>query len=206
MTELAMDTISYRMMTIEDLSLVPTGCQGGADDVASRIQELGSCAVLAFDGVQHIGQLQFRKYSPDCRSPNGLWDPLYWGDFGEHAPSLPTKTISVFCYHVGQLEDTEERDPKYQGKGIGLKMLDFLLEWAREEGFGAVIAKATPGVRKVMNFMGGQPEIAYLQRGFEPHETWVDPELRDVVREKALVPLNAAHDSAASISCCILRL
>ena len=206
MTELAADTIRYRMMMIKDISAVPIGCQGDVEDIKSRIQQLGSCAVLAFDRAQHVGQLQFRKYSPDLRSPNGLWDPLYWGDFGEHAPCLPAKTVSVFCYHVGQLEDTEKRDHRYQGKGIGLKMLDFLLEWARKEGFDAVIAKATPGVRKVMNFMGGQPATAYLQRGFDLHETWVDTELRDVVREKALVPPDSDHDRAASIGCCILRL
>ncbi len=197
--------IRYRMMAATDVGEVPIGCQGSPDAVKARIQDLGSCAVLAFDGGQHVAQLQFRRYQADLRSPDGLWDPLYWGDFGEQAPDLPANTLSVFCYHVGQLEDTDKRDGRYQGRGIGLELLDQLLVWATGCGFEAIIAKATPPPRAVMSFMGGQPADAYRERGFEVVRDWVDTQLRDVIREKALVPADADHDEAARISCCIRR-
>ena len=205
MSENQIGDIQYRMMTLDDVGAVPIGCQGNRDAIEARIQDLGSCAVLAFDGAQHVAQLQFRRYEAELRSPDGLWDPLYWGDFGTEAPSLPNNTLSVFCYHVGQLEDSEQRDSRYQGRGIGLELLDRLLAWAPDRGFAAIIAKASPVPRAVMSFMGGQPASAYRERGFEVVTSWVDEQLREVIREKALVATDADPDEAALITCCIRR-
>lgn len=186
-----------------DLSRLPIGCQGSVTEIEDRIRDLGTCAMLAFDGDQHIGQLQVRRYSAHCRSPNGLWDPLYWGDFGESAPLLPDDALSLFCYHVGQLDDTERRDNRYQGRGIGARLLDEVLGWAAEREFDAVVAKAMPSERKVMAFMGGQPLSVYLERGFEVVSSWVDPQLRDVLRAKSLVPADAEAEEAARLRCCV---
>ena len=157
-----MNTLTYRPMVLSDLDAVPVGCQGSRAAIMERIGDLGAAAMLAFDGEQHVAQLQFRRYDQDLRSPDGLWDPLYWGDFGEHAPVLPSNTLSVFCYHVGQLDDTKARDAKYQGQGIGLALLDHFLRWASTAGFASVTAKCTPSPRAVMFFMGGQPAEAYI--------------------------------------------
>ncbi len=190
-------------MTLDDIEHVPLGCQGSRDEVEQRINELGATAILAFDGEQHVAQLQFRRYDPHLRSPDGLWDPLYWGDFGEQAPDLPGNTLSVFCYHVGQLEDTEARETHYQGRGIGLAMLDYLVAWADKAGFEAIAAKCTPPDRSVMSFMGGQPAGAYGERGFELVSGWVDTQLREVIRQKALVAEDADMDAAARVGCCV---
>jgi GNAT superfamily N-acetyltransferase len=197
--------INYRPMTLDDVEYVPLGCQGSHDDIEQRINELGATAILAFEGEQHVAQLQFRRYDPNLRSPDGLWDPLYWGDFGEHAPDLLQNSLSVFCYHVGQLEDTEARDVRYQGRGIGLAMLDSLLAWADKAGFEAIAAKCTPPDRPVMSFMGGQPADAYRERGFELVASWVDRQLREVIQQKALVAEDADMDSAARVGCCVKR-
>ena len=196
-------TIHYRPMTAEDLGTVPIGHQGDEQEVRARIQDLGSSAILAFDGTQHVGQLQFRRYAADTRSPKGLWDPLYWGEFGTAAPALPDRSLSVYCYHVGQLDDTDDRDARYQGRGIGLRLLDYFLDWAEQAGFVAVTAKATPTPRAVMAFMGGQPPKAYQERGFEVFSSVVDTELRDLVKDRQLVSADADYDSAARISYCL---
>ena len=141
---------SFRLMTADDIGRVPIGCQGGEAALRARIADVGSAAVLAFDGAQHVAQLQFRRYDSACRSPNGLWDPLYWGEFGDAAPALPADSLSIFCYHVGQLDDSEHRDARYQGRGLGVALLDYLLDWAVGAGFAAVTAKATPPHRAVM--------------------------------------------------------
>ena len=193
-------------MILDDVAHVPLGCQGSRDEIEQRINELGAAAILAFDGEQHVAQLQFRRYDPELRSPDGLWDPLYWGDFGEHAPHLPRKSLSVFCYHVGQLEDTEAREARYQGQGIGLAMLDSLLAWASVAGFEAIAAKCTPPSRAVMSFMGGQPADAYRERGFELVARWVDTQLQEVIQQKALVPEDADLDAAAKVGCCVKYL
>ena len=194
---------SLRLMTAEDVGRVPIGCQGDEAALRARIADVGSAAVLAFDGPQHVAQLQFRRYDRACRSPNGLWDPLYWGEFGDAAPALPADSLSIFCYHVGQLDDSERRDARYQGRGLGVALLDYLLQWAAGAGFAAIAAKATPPHRAVMGFMGGQPASVYEACGFEVSASWIDRQLLDVVHEKALVPEGTAPDEAARVSLCV---
>lgn len=190
-------------MTVADIDQVPMQCHGQSDAVSERIRTLGSTAILVFDGEQHVAQLQFRRYNAALRSPDGIWDPLYWGDFGETAPDLPPNSLSVFCYHVGQVDNTEARDPNYQGRGIGLAMLDFFLDWADAAGFETIAAKFTPSPRPVMGFMGGQPAEAYEARGFKVVNSWVDQQLYDVLREKELVARDTAADDVARVGCCV---
>jgi GNAT superfamily N-acetyltransferase len=198
--------IECRPMARSDLGLVPIGHQGDADEVAQRIETLGSSAILAFDGTAHVGQLQFRAHEPGTRSPNGLHDPLYWGDFGGYEPTLPTGTLAVFCYHVGQLDDTDARDARYQGRGIGAQLLDTLLAWADTRGVPAVVAKAVPPHRPVMAFMGGQPPSVYAERGFDTVASWVDPDLRAIVARDGLNPHGVSLEDASRVACCVRRL
>ena len=86
---------------------------------------------------------------------------------------------------------------------IGLRLLDYFLEWAKQAGFEAVTVKATPVPHAVMAFMGGHPPEAYLARGFEVFSSVVDSELRDVVKDRQLVSADADLDSAAHISYCV---
>jgi hypothetical protein len=192
-------------MVASDVGSVPIAHQGDSVEVLARIADLGSSAVLAFDGDQHVGQLQFRRYKAGTRSPSGVWDPLYWMDFDAHAPDLPPGTLCVFCYHVGQLDDTADRDERYEGLGIGASLLDCLLDWARAGKFEAVIAKATPPHRAVMEFLGGLPEAAYQARGFGTAARWVDADLARVVQERELFTEGEIQD-ASTVACCVLRL
>ena len=54
------DGISFRPLISTDVSVVPLSHQGDPDEVRQRIADLGASAMLAFDGAQHVGQLQFR--------------------------------------------------------------------------------------------------------------------------------------------------
>ena len=200
------DTIVFRPMVATDIGAAPIGHQGEPQEVRQRIADIGSSAILAFDGPQHVGQLQFRRYVPGARSPQGLWHPLYWADFGDRNVDLPEQTLAVFCYHVGQLDDTDDRDPRYQGRGIGLRLLDVLLDWATRAGFAALVAKAVPSPRPIMAFMGGQAVKAYQGRGFQQADSWVDAELKTLVVEKGLVPSGMSPDEAARVSCMVRRL
>lgn len=200
------DTIVFRPMVAADIGRVPIGHQGEPKEVRQRIRDIGSSAILAFDGAQHVGQLQFRRYEPGARSPQGLWHPLYWADFGARDLDLPEQTLAVFCYHVGQLDDTDDRDPRYQGRGIGLRLLDGLLDWATRAGFAALVAKAVPAPRPIMAFMGGQTAKAYQERGFQQADSWVDAELKTLVVDKRLVPSDMSPDEAARVSCMVRRL
>lgn len=198
--------IEFRMMTADDVGTVPIGCQGDAADVAARISDLGSAAVLAYEGDQHVGQLQFRRYDAATRSPDGVMDPLYWGDFGDHAPDMPAKTLSIYCYHVGQVDDSDARDEQYQGHGIGTQLLDHLVSWAEGAGFDAIVAKAAPPVRQVMVFMGGQPASVYEQRGFETVASWSDQDVTDAVQRSGAIPFADRTENDSLVSCCVKKL
>jgi GNAT superfamily N-acetyltransferase len=200
------DPIFFRPMAAADIGSVPIGHQGEAHEVRQRIADLGSSAMLAFEGEQHVGQLQFRCYEPAIRSPQGLWDPLYWADFEERDLALPERTLAVFCFHVGQLNDSDDRDPRYQGRGIGVRLLDHFLDWAKREGFDAVVAKGVPEPRSIMAFMGGLPARTYQERGFELVASWVDTELKSVATDRDLIPEGISPDEAAQVSCCVRRL
>jgi GNAT superfamily N-acetyltransferase len=195
--------ITCRPMGLDDLGQVPIGHQGDTSEVAARIADLGSSAMLAFDGEQHVGQLQFRRHRAGIRSPDGLHDPLYWGDFGAHEPNVPAGAIAIYCYHVGQLDDTDARDARYHGRGIGVQLLDALLEWSDHRRIPAIVAKAVPPYRPVMAFMGGQPRAAYEERDFVTTATWIDDELRAVVARDELAPEGVGLDDAARVSCCV---
>jgi GNAT superfamily N-acetyltransferase len=195
--------MEYRPMVSSDVGSVPIVHQGEESEVLARIAELGSSALLAFDRGRHVGQLQFRRYEPGTRSSHGVWDPLYWMDFLGRAPDVPFATVSVCCCHVGQLDESERRAEQYLGRGIGSALLDRFLAWARQRQFAAVIAKATPARRSVMEFLGGFPPHVYEDRGFERTHTWTDADLARAVGDPGLA--DELDFEASTVACCLLR-
>ncbi len=198
--------LNFRPLQVEDIGHMPVSCQGTQEALRERTADIGAAAMLAFDDGRHVAQLQFRRYNRATRSPNSLWDPLYWGDFGDHAPALSENTLALFCYHVGQVDDTEHRESRYQGHGVGARLLEETIGWARKSGFSTVVAKASPSLRPVMAFMGGQSVEVYLEHGFRLVESWVDADLKQVVRDEALVPDQDVGDAASTVACCVLEL
>lgn len=202
----AAEEIIYRPMTLEDIDEVPLDCYGELSDIKARIRDIGSAAILAFEGKQHVGQLQFRRHSASLTSPDGIWHPHYWGDFAGISPDLPENTVGIFCYHVGQLEPGEYRDSRYFGRGIGQGLLDSFLKWAADREIEAVVAKHTPCSRAVMSFQGGQPASVYEERGFAVVDSWIDDQLRETVLEKGLAAADASLDDIARVGMCMKML
>jgi GNAT superfamily N-acetyltransferase len=176
--------ISYRALAERDLPFVPLQCQGEPEEVRERIAACGSSAMLAFDGDRCVAQVQFRPYAAGTRSPRGIHHPLYWMDYPEETPALPEPALSLFCFHVGQVEDDpERRDPRYLGRGIGTELRRRAVDWAGEHGFRAVVAKGLAPCWPVIQYMGGMPWPVYDQHGFAAVHSYHDPELRQVLDE-----------------------
>ena len=112
---------------------------------------------------------------------------------------------SLFLTRPTLADYTADRDERYQGRGLGARLLDCFLDWAGARAFDAVIAKATPPHRPVMGFLGGLPAAVYEARGFETVTRWVDPDLDRVVRERSLVTESEIED-ASTVACCVHRL
>ena len=214
------DALRYRPLTTADIGSVPLQHQGAEDDVRARIAACGSAAMLVFDGDLCVGQLQFRPYVPGSVSPNGLHDPLYWMDFGGRTPPLPERTLALFCYHVGQLDESDARDPRYLGRGIGTRLLDETLAWAGGAAFAAVVAKGLTPLWPVVQYMGGMPDAVYTSRGFHAAARYHDRDLRVALDEmlagrygeerraglRALVDQGADLDAAAGVTVCVRAL
>jgi GNAT superfamily N-acetyltransferase len=176
--------------------------------------------MLVFEGSKHVGQLQFRPYVPDTVTPKGIMDPLYWADFSGYAPRLPERTLALFCYHVGQLDNTSNRDSRYFGKGIGARLLVETVAWAASAGFEAVVAKGCPPFRPVIEFMGGLPTEVYETHGFVAEAGYLDPYLRPAFGDMLagrhgpqlqsalmeIVDSGVDLDEAAGVSVCVRRI
>jgi len=195
----SLSSIRFRPMVSEDIGHVPMNCHGDATELGDRIRELGAAAILAYDGNQHVGQLQFRKHRPGLRSGEGIFSPDWWGDFAGRRPDLPDRTLCIYCYHVGQLADGEARDQRYQGRGLGAALLDRLVDWADANRFGAIVAKAVPANTVVMRFMGGQSDDIYASRGFVCVDRWVDHQMRAALLERDLITKGEAPESVATV-------
>jgi GNAT superfamily N-acetyltransferase len=201
-----LNQISFRPMTVDDLGTVPLDCHGRPTELLGRLGALGAAAILAFDGAQHVAQLQFRRHQPNQRSAAGMFSPDYWGDFEGRAPNLPVQTLCVYCYHVGQLTDGMARDARYQGHGLGLALLDELIAWARSQRFEAIVAKAVPADKRVSRYMGGQSEQAYLSRGFKRLDRWIDHDVHDALVERGVIGRDSDPEATAGMSLCVLDL
>jgi hypothetical protein len=205
---------------LADIGHVPLQHQGTPEEVRARMAACGASAMLVFDGAVCVGQLQFRPYVPDTVSPNGLHDPLYWMDFNGAAPALPVHTLALFCYHVGQLDDTDARDTRYFGRGIGVRLLEETIAWATNAGFTAVVAKGLTALRPVIEYMGGLPAAVYSTHRFVEAVSYPDAALRTALDEmlagrygaarqdalRTLVQTGASLDEAARITICVRRL
>ncbi len=202
---MGVDEIRFRPMGAQDLGRVPMDCHGTETDLARRLETLGAAAMLAFDGDQHVGQLQFRRHDPQLRSEKGVFSPDYWGDFGGRGPQLPDRTLAIYCYHVGQLAPGKERDPRYLGRGLGAALLEHFIAWADAEGFEAIVAKAMPADPGVMQFMGGQPEHVYAARGFACVERWADHDMHAALVERDLAAAGSDPAAVASVGMCVRK-
>lgn len=58
---MALASTALRLMTASDVVRVSIGHQGEPAEARRRIAALGSSPILAFDGAQHVGQLQLTE-------------------------------------------------------------------------------------------------------------------------------------------------
>jgi len=102
----------------------------------------GACAVLAYDGDRIVGQLRFYprvvwkmmgagEICLQQDHPNGPLDDFAQAGFPPLA-QIQDKTLLIHCLMTGS---PQREDNPFQRKGIGTRMVHFLIRWARANGW-----------------------------------------------------------------------
>jgi GNAT superfamily N-acetyltransferase len=111
------------------------------DFFRKQIRVVGSCAILAWDGVGVIGKMYFtsRELYNAFRQAGGYYCvehetmpgiiKSFREDELERLLASESRTVFVACFNVGHF------DTRYHGKGIASAMLEVLKDWARERGW-----------------------------------------------------------------------
>ncbi len=148
------------------------------------IQTYGTCAILARDGDQVVGQLRF--YPKVVRAMNGGYlclqqdppagpaDGFADSDFPEPA-SIEDKTLSVHCMMTGSSLQAEN---PYQRKGIGTRMAETLIQWARENGWEHIEADAFEEIPYIYEVTGSAGYTFWEKLGFHIADRHPHPHLQ----------------------------
>lgn len=110
----------------------------------------GACAIIARHGKEIVGQLRFypkiiqqiskSKELGFClqqKFPHGPADDFSNTEFPPF-DTLEEKTLIVHCIMTGS---PQQKENPYQRKGLGTRMVRFLVDWARVYGWTAIEAK-----------------------------------------------------------------
>ena len=104
-----------------------------------RLEDQGTCSIIARDAGRPVAQLYLRAHRPGFRSPGGLMDGAWWADL-KGVPgtvSLPSRTALLGCWHVGRVrlpDGTEAEAEEYRGRGLGIALLEAAADWLRTPG------------------------------------------------------------------------
>jgi hypothetical protein len=151
----------------------------------------GSCAVIARDGNQIVGQLRFypkavcKMSGPEpalCLQqafPNGPAD-----DFAENEfPSLEQiadKTLFAHCIMTGS---PQQKDNPYQRRGLGSRMVRTLVDWARPIGWTAIEAHAYADLPCVYAVTGQAGRTFWEKLGFHVAGSIMEPAFAENAHE-----------------------
>ena len=129
------------------------------------VQTYGTCAFLARDGDQVVGQLRFypqailslEEAGELCLQqdfPAGCTERLVEKRFPP-LEEIEDKTLVVHCMMTGS---PHQRENPYQRKGIGTRLATALIAWAKEKGWEQIETGAFEDLPILYAFTGGAGE------------------------------------------------
>jgi GNAT superfamily N-acetyltransferase len=148
------------------------------------IRTYGTCAIVARDGDQVVGQLRF--YPKVVRAmhggylclqqgpPEGPADGFADNDFPELA-AIEDKTLSVNCLMTGSSHRAEN---PYQRKGIGTRMAEALIQWAGANGWEHIEADAFEEIPLIYEITGSAGYTFWEKLGFHIADRHPHPHLK----------------------------
>ena len=146
----------------------------------------GACAILARADDRIVGQLRFYPrvvWDMDSAGemciqqdyPNGPADDFVDTEF----PSLEKiedKTLAVHCLMTGSSQ--QEENP-FQRKGIGTRMVRFLIQWAKTNGWERIAADAFEDIPIIYEITGSAGFTFWQKLGFRIVDRHPHPHLQE---------------------------
>ena len=167
----------------------------------------GSCAILARDGDQIVGFLRFYpkavynmegacgfclQQDPPAGPVNNFAD----SDFPDLA-AIEDRTLVVYCLMTGSPQQSEN---PYQRKGIGTRMVKFLIEWAKTNGWDSIEADAFEDLPIIYEITGSAGHRFWENLGFRLVNRYPHPDLKDPGQFVEFIETLEAQANSAGIS------
>lgn len=162
----------------------------------AMINRYGSCAVLVLDGSYIVGVLWFY---PEIviEQLAGHSACIQEGHNVEaiarlHLESLPLmedlpdKTLHIKCMMVVREYDKSKVKTDYAGRGIGRRMVETLITWAKDNGWKRIIAKAIPDIKPLLLWTGTYSVERYKALGFRVIEETTEKGLLEAANSQKL--------------------
>ena len=168
--------------------------------LAKLMRTYGACAILARHDDRIVGQLRFY--------PKVIWDMKDAGemcllqdypsgpiaDFAETEFSpleeIENKTLAIHCLMTGSSQ--QEKNP-FQRKGIGSRMVRFLVQWAKDKGWEHIEVDAFEDLPLVYEITGSAGISFWQKLGFHIFDRHPHPYLQE--RNEFVVQLEEQAES-----------
>ena len=150
--------------------------------LAKLTEVYGSCAVIARDGTQIVGQLRFYPKAICSMAasgpglcmqqifPNGPADDFVENNF-PRLDQIADKTLVVHCMMTGS---PQQKDNPYQRKGFGSRMVRTLIDWAQPTGWNAIEANAYADLPSLYAITGQAGRTFWEKLGFRMIESTIE--------------------------------
>ena len=154
--------------------------------LAKLTRTYGGCAILARCGDRIVGMLRFypkviwkmRGAGEMCLQqdyPNGPGCDFTDMDFPP-LEEIENKTLAVHCLMTGSSQ--QEENP-YQRKGIGTRMVRFLIQWAKTNGWERIDVDAFEDIPIIYEMTGSAGLTFWQKLGFRIVDRHPHPHLQE---------------------------
>lgn len=154
--------------------------------IRKLIEAYGTCAILAYDGEEVVGQLRFYPKAV-CSMERAGWlclqqdysagpaEDLTDSSFPALA-QMEDKTLVVHCLMTGS---PEQKENPYQRKGIGTRMVRALIKWAKATGWEGIEADSFEDIPLIYEVTGSAGHTFWEKLGFRIADRHPHPHLQN---------------------------
>ncbi len=167
--------------SIEEKCSLPKGQSNRNKKLLARlIDTYGSCAMLAMEGDSVVAHARFypetiyNQFEFCCQDPNHAITQEMVEMNLPPLTNLAERILRITCFFVHK---------DYQGQGLSHKLIDAILEWAKNNSWKSVRCFAYPDNYWLSSEMCTPMLRTYSKHGFRKIETVMIPEAKDLLQQ-----------------------